>query len=1015
MRDQRCGIDVVLRRAVLVGVASCAPGALLSAQPPSTPVRTVVDTLHGTAVADPYRWLESDSGEVLDWFRTQGAHARRVLEALPGHAAVHARIREIGAAAPPTISLPYAAGGRWFYTMRRAGEPVARGYVRDLSTGEERLVVDPVAAAGTVATLASLRPSPDGSRVLYGLTSGGSERVELRVRDVASGRDVDGPIPRSMWDANQWSPDGAVFFYNQLRDLPPDAPPTERYRGVRVMRHRLGDAPSGDAEAFSAAAVGADDRLFPFIEIDARHGLAFGTLTTGVEPISAYYVAPIDEMVRGAPAWRRLFSRSDSVVAIAVNDSDLYALTLQGGTRIVRTDLRAPDLTTAAVVLEGNGLAIRYLRAARDGLYAETFAGGRNGLVRIPWGGKPASIPLPDGASIAAAPAAFAGEVRADPLMDGVFVTLSSWTAVPRSFQYHPSTDSLQELKLAQAGPFDRIDGLVVESVNAAGHDGVAIPLTVVRPAASARDGSTPLLLYGYGAYGMVDLPEFRAERRAWFEAGGAYAVCHVRGGGYHGAAWHSAGQKTTKPNTWLDFIACAEHLIRERYTRPDRLAAVGGSAGGITVGRAITERPELFAAAVIINGMLDAVRSEHTAGGAPNRVEFGSTASEEQFRALLAMSAVHHVRAGTNYPAVLVATSLNDARVAPWHSAKFTAALQAANVGSRPILLRVEEAAGHMSPGDSDEQLRGFLADFWSFLMNHTGMPPYRVPTARAPRAPESDAVGVLRSLALDSLQGAVPVYYSPGHAVRARQLQTAYAGVLAHYDEFFGGDSRADITVSLALLDPEHWAAFTKRPYGTPHVDLRSWPRAVAVLPAANDRGFTADLMIRLGHPPAEVGRAVDVIGFHELGHLLMRQYFYGTRLATHAFSVRWFEEFMATYLGHGYLWQTEGLGADPLRAELLRDLTVPHTTLAEFERHVDEYIETPQGWANYGWFQAQFAERGRAVFAQHGLDFIRRVRTELPWDRYDEWTSVELLGWLERIQPGFEAWARALARSR
>ena len=729
MHDQRFGIDVIRRCATVVGVASCAAGALLSAQTPSTAVRRVVDTLHGTAVADPYRWLESDSAEVLDWFRAQGAHARRVLEALPGHAAVHGRIRKIGAAAPPTISLPYAAGGRWFYTMRRAGEPVARGYVRDLSTGEERLVVDPVAAAGTVATLASLRPSPDGSLVLYGLTSGGSERVALRVRDGASGRDMDGPILRSMWDANQWSPDGAAFFYNQLRDLPPDAPPTEQYRGVRVMRHRIGDAPSGDAEVFSASGVGADDRLFPFIEVDARHGLAFGTLTTGVEPISAYHVAPIDEMVRGAPAWRRLFSRSDSVVAIAVNDSDLYALTLRGGTRIVRTDLRAPDLTTATVVLEGNGLAIRYMRAARDGLYAEAFAEGRNGLVRIPWGGEPAPIPLPNGASIAAAPGDFSGQVRADPLTDGVFLTLSSWTAVPRGYRYDPSTDSLVELKLGQAGPFDDIDGLVVESLNATGHDGVAIPLTVVRPAALARDGSTPLVLYGYGAYGMVDLPEYRAERRVWFEAGGAYAVCHVRGGGYHGAEWHRAGQKATKPNTWLDFIACAEHLIRERYTRSDRLAAVGASAGGITVGRAITERPDVFAAAIIINGMLDAVRSEHTAGGAPNRVEFGSTAAEEEFRALLAMSALHHVRSGTAYPAVLLATGLNDARVTPWHSAKFAAALQAANVGSRPILLRVEEAAGHMRPGESDEQLRLFLADFWSFFMSHTRMPPYRVP----------------------------------------------------------------------------------------------------------------------------------------------------------------------------------------------------------------------------------------------------------------------------------------------
>jgi thimet oligopeptidase len=275
-----------------------------------------------------------------------------------------------------------------------------------------------------------------------------------------------------------------------------------------------------------------------------------------------------------------------------------------------------------------------------------------------------------------------------------------------------------------------------------------------------------------------------------------------------------------------------------------------------------------------------------------------------------------------------------------------------------------------------------------------------------------------IFRALSLDSLAGEVPVYYSPGHAERARTLQEAYGGAVAHYRAMFGGEARADLTTSLALLEPDHWTAFTSSmPYGAAHIDFRGWPRAaVAVLPATNDQGVTAGLFRGLGYPPADMERAVDAVGFHEFGHLLMRQYFYGTTLATRAFSVRWFEEFMATYLGMGYLWHTDGMALDPIRTDLLDaipDSLLRYTSLADFEARPLEEFLTPEGWANYGWYQGQFADRGRQVFEKQGLAFIARVREELPWDRYTEWRTGELLGWLEAIEPGFLGWARSLER--
>ena len=706
-------------------------GLAAQAQTPETPARLVVDTLYGMPVADAYRWLEDiDSEEVTSWFRAQGAHARHVLDALPGRGALLERIREIAAAAPPDVSLPRETGGRWFYTIRRAGEPVARGYVRDAWTGEERLLVDPATVAGTgeagANTLGTYLPSPDGRLVLYGVTSGGSENVVLRVRDVASGLDLDGPIERNRWQGMAWwSPDGRTVFYVQLHDLPADAPPTDLFRDVSVLRHAIGEDAASDVPVFSASMVGEDDRLLAWLDLDAGSGLAFGVLNSGVELyVSRYFVAPLDDVVRGTPPWRQLFTHTDSVAAVAVHGEDLYALTRKGATlgRVVRTRLAAPDLATAETVLAESEQSLEEMEAALDGLYVRGFAEGANRLTRLPWNGTPAPVAIPRETSVTT--------LRTRPLRPGALLTLDSYTSVSRAYRYDPSTDALQELPLRKLGPYDILDGYVVETVYAPSHDGVPVPLTIQRPEKAPRDGSMPIGLWGYGAYGITDPPTYWSEQRPWFESGGAYATCHTRGGGYYGAPWHLAGQKATKPNTWLDFIACAEYLVREGYTSPERLTAFGGSAAGITIGRAITERPDLFAAAVIMVGVLDAVRFETTPNGPPNIPEFGSVATEEGFRALLAMSAMHHVEPGTNYPAVLLTTGLNDPRVVPWQPGKMAAALQAATTSGRPVLLRVDVAEGHSVIGGTAEQFHQFMADLIAFMMAETGMRAYQLPT---------------------------------------------------------------------------------------------------------------------------------------------------------------------------------------------------------------------------------------------------------------------------------------------
>ena len=285
-----------------------------------------------------------------------------------------------------------------------------------------------------------------------------------------------------------------------------------------------------------------------------------------------------------------------------------------------------------------------------------------------------------------------------------------------RIYAYDPAAGALKDTGLTPLGKFDNPEGYVSREVRVTSHDGVQVPLSIVHKAGLKLDGSNPTLVDGYGSYGMTMYAHFDPKTLAWLERGGVLAVAHVRGGGEFGKQWHLAGRMATKPNTWKDFIACCEYLVREGYTSPAKLTGEGTSAGGILIGRAITERPDLFAAAIVNVGCTDTVRAETTTNGVPNIKEFGTVTTKEGFDALLAMSPYHHVQPGTKYPAVLLIHGVNDPRVDPWMSAKLTARLQAATTSGKPVLFRVDYQAGH-GIGSTKTQRQEQLADEWSFL----------------------------------------------------------------------------------------------------------------------------------------------------------------------------------------------------------------------------------------------------------------------------------------------------------
>ena len=312
---------------------------------------------------------------------------------------------------------------------------------------------------------------------------------------------------------------------------------------------------------------------------------------------------------------------------------------------------------------------------------------------------------------------------RAD--VDGAIIAVAGWTHA-REILEVDAAGKVSDTGLQPLGPFDAPTDLVATEELVKSHDGVLVPLSIIHKRGIKLDGSNPTLLYGYGAYGITEEPGFNAVRLAWLERGGVYAVANVRGSAVYGEDWYKAGYKTTKPNTWKDFIACAEYLIGEKYTSPAKLGILGGSAGGILVGRALTERPDLFAAVVSVVGVMDTVRAETTANGVPNIPEFGTVKKEDEFRALLAMSSYHHVRDLTAYPAVLLIHGVHDPRVDVWQSSKMAARLLAASTSGKPVLLDLDYQAGH-GVGSTKAQRQQQSADIYAFLLWQTGSPGFQ------------------------------------------------------------------------------------------------------------------------------------------------------------------------------------------------------------------------------------------------------------------------------------------------
>lgn len=692
---------------------------------PLAPVRVVADEYHGTRVVDPYRYMEDFRNEAVQkWVKGQADQAEKTLRSLGGRDALLARIVELDAGAPYSVhGIVRRPNGDLFYFKQLAAENVAKVYLRDGRSGRERLLIDPETFPkpdpDSHFSLGFFRVSPAGTKLLYGYAASGSEQTTLRVLDVESGQDLPDSIDRleSDYALPCWLPGGESFVYSRRRLIPDHAPPADGYKFTQAYQHKLGQPVAQDVLVLAEGAPGSpamEAMDFPAVLVTSGSTWALGQVKHGDETDLSLYVAPLADLGRPTVQWTKICGRKDQVTGYAVHGNDLYLMTARGAPRfqVTRTSLARPDLESATVVVPPGRHVIQSLSVARDALYVGVLNGVARQVLRV-------SFDTAQNVEVIALPKQEpSGAVAsASPDIDGVLLKTESWTRAGQLYAYDARSGKLAPTDLLAAGKFDLPDFLESTEVLVPSHDGVQVPLSIIHRKDLRRDGTNPTLMSGYGAYGFTSPMRFDPTSLAWLERGGVLAVAHVRGGGAFGKEWHHAGRKLTKPNTWKDFIACGDYLVKAGYTSPSRLAGKGGSAGGILVGRSVTERPDLFAAAHISVGCTEMLRFETTMNGPPNVPEFGSVADADEFRGLMAMSTFHHIQDGTKYPALLLTHGINDPRVEPWLSAKATARFQAATASGRPVLFRVDYQAGH-GIGSTKRQRHEELADVWSFLL---------------------------------------------------------------------------------------------------------------------------------------------------------------------------------------------------------------------------------------------------------------------------------------------------------
>ncbi len=721
---------------------------------------TQVDDYHGVKIADPYRWLEdTDSPETKAWVEAENALTFGYLNTIPERAAIRNRLTQLWNYA--RYGSPTKSGGRYFQYQNTGLQNQSVLFVRD-GGGPSRVLLDPntLSTDGTVA-LSATEPSPDGHMLAYATSASGSDWEEIHVRSVDNGRDMSDDLKWVKFSGISWTKDNKGFFYERYAEPTSGNALTNVNRDQKVYYHRIGKPQTSDELIYERKDQ--PDWLFD-TQVSDDGSFAIFTVSQGTDERNRLYYIFLGDNP-GKPQIDnpvvRLIDRLDATYDFIGNTGDNF---------LIRTDLTAPKGRVVAIDINneqqnrwvtvipeakdalvsariiGKKVVASYLQDAHSSvrLYGlpqdrSNFRRGPTGPSGGPGGGgmnrggnqrgnpgdttrdfRRGGIGYPFLGELALPGIGTVGGITGKPGDDEMFYQFTSYLSPSAVYRYDLNKNVNQPYAIPKL-PVD-FSQFETKQVFYTSKDGTRVPMFITSKKGIALDGNNPTLLYAYGGFNISQTPSFSSANLAWLEMGGIYAVANLRGGGEYGKEWHEAGMLDKKQNVFDDFIAAAEYLIREKYTSTPKLAISGGSNGGLLVGAVITQRPELFGAALPAVGVMDMLRFNKFTIGWAWTSDYGSPDDPKQFAVLRAYSPLHNIKAGTHYPPTLITTADHDDRVVPGHSFKFAATMQAAQGGAAPVLIRIETKAGHGAGKPTAKQIEE-SADKFAFLVKNLNM----------------------------------------------------------------------------------------------------------------------------------------------------------------------------------------------------------------------------------------------------------------------------------------------------
>lgn len=676
---------------------------------PKTKKMDQVDVYHGISVADPYRWLEDDnSAETAEWVKAQNKVTFGYLKTIPERENIKKRLTELWNY--EKYSAPSKQGDKYFYYKNDGLQNQYVLYVANSINDPGRVLLDPnkLSEDGTVA-LSGTSISDDGKILAYGISVAGSDWQEWRFMNVETGEQLPDVLKDIKFSGASWTKDGEGVFYSRFPTTDEKAKLTALNYYQKIYYHKLGTPQSEDPVVYQRA----DDKEMGVgggVSEDGKWLIVY--VSKGTSPKNMIYYKNLSKKYS---AVLPLVDKFEADYSFIGNDgSTFYFRTDKDAPlgKVVSVNVSAKDKTWKTVIPEGeetlrgvdfvnNQFVVSYLKDAYTNIRIYDINGQFVRNVELPGIGSAFG---------------FNGK-RFD---TEVFYTFQSYNTPPTIYRYDLKTGKSEVFRKSDV-KFNP-DDYAVKQVFYPSKDGTKVPMFIVHKKGIKLDGNNPTLLYGYGGFNVSLTPGFSVSRLTWMEMGGVYAVANLRGGGEYGEKWHEAGTKLKKQNVFDDFIAAAEYLIAEKYTRPEKLAIQGGSNGGLLVGAVLNQRPDLFGAALPAVGVMDMLRFEKFSAGRYWTSDYGSVKNSDEFKALYAYSPIHNIKKGTKFPAVMITTADHDDRVVPAHSFKYAATLQEAQAGDAPVLIRIETKAGH-GAGKPTAKIIEEQADIYGFLMKNLGM----------------------------------------------------------------------------------------------------------------------------------------------------------------------------------------------------------------------------------------------------------------------------------------------------